>query len=67
MTRASYLLALLAAGIASGVLLATDPVSRVLLSNSILLALGSCSIAVPLGTLLAVVIARTDVAGRHLD
>ena len=66
MTRASYLLALLAAGIASGVLLATDPVSRVLLSNSILLALGSCSIAVPLGTLLAVVIARTDVAGRPL-
>jgi len=66
MNRTSFVLALLASGLVSTVLLATDSMSRTLLSNSLFLAAGTTALALPLGTLLAAVIARTDVAGRRL-
>ena len=66
MNRTSLVLALLAIGALAAVLLGSDPLSRSLLINSLVLAAGTCAVAIPLGTILAVVIARTDVAGRRL-
>lgn len=66
MNRTSFALALLAAGLVSAALLATDPLSRSLLGNSLRLAFGTTAIALPLGTLVAILLARTDVAGRRL-
>lgn len=66
MTRWQITLALLVAGGIASVLLATDPLSRSLLTNSLLLAVGACAIALPLGMLLAVLVAKTNVVGRPL-
>ncbi len=44
----------------------TTPRSGPLLVNTCLMALGTCSLALPLGILLAVVLARTDVRGRGI-
>ena len=43
----------------------TDEASRLMLFNSALLAAGACIVALPLGTLLATLIARTDIAARR--
>src|SRR5262245_30383791 len=46
--------------------LAAGPRGRVLLRNTTWLCLGTAAIGVPLGTLLAVALVKTDVAGRRL-
>jgi iron(III) transport system permease protein len=55
---------LLAAAAALGVVLA-DPSARGIAANTLFLAVATCAIALPLGALLALLLARTDVPGRH--
>jgi iron(III) transport system permease protein len=65
--RATLWLAVALAGAAVvPFLLTTSPRERGLALNTLLLVAGTCAISLPLGTLLAVLVARTDVPGRKL-
>lgn len=65
-TTAAYWVALALAGVAFTCLLATgEPRVWLLLANTARLTLSACAIAVPLGTVLAIVLARSDLPGRR--
>ena len=66
-SRSSIFLGIVAFGLAvvTFVLLHNDPRQLLLMRNTLLLAAGACAIGVPLGTLLACLLLRTDVGGRR--
>ena len=66
--RSSILLTVISIGFAAiaVAMLLDDPRQLSLMRNTLLLAAGSCAVALPLGTVLALLLFRTDVFGRRL-
>ena len=63
---ARFALPLFAIALAVGLVLCTETRVRGLLLNTLLLAAGTCAISLPVGTVLALVVVKTDLVGRRL-